>query len=196
MCLPVYLRGGGRATRLARPAPHTTREGNPVIAYAKYVATTHVVFVVCRVPAREHMRSGSRRAGQEFGRPGSHPPCSVRLSGPIRSHGAAEGLPVQRTKAGRLFTPSLNESELLTPDLIRAFFPTGSKDQRCLVTFSETTIESVGPAPFCGARTVNGVEGVLITVPLEAPADHLYLALTLFQQFAKSYGQPTLYTGT
>jgi len=43
---------------------------------------------------------------------------------------------------------------------------------------------------------VNGIEGVLITIPLEEPADHLYLALTLFQQFAKSYGQPTLYTGT
>ena len=60
------------AGRRASPGqPHTTREGNPVIACAKYVATTHVVFVVCRVPAREHMRSGSRRAGQEFGRPGA-----------------------------------------------------------------------------------------------------------------------------
>jgi hypothetical protein len=97
---------------------------------------------------------------------------------------------------GRMGYVSLNESELLTPDLIRAFVPTGSKDQRCLVTFSETTIDSVGPAPFCGARTVNGVEGVLITVPLEEPVDHLYLALTLFQQFAKGYGQPALYTGT
>jgi hypothetical protein len=64
------------------------------------------------------------------------------------------------------------------------------------VTFSETTIDSVGPAPFCGARTVNGVHGLLITIPLEAPVDHLYLALTVFQQLAKGYGQPTLYTGT
>ena len=90
----------------------------------------------------------------------------------------------------------LNEGELLAPDLIRAFVPTGSKDPRCLVTFSETTIDSVGPAPFCGARTVSGLDGLLITVPLEEPAEHLYLAVTVFQQFAKSYGQPTLYTGT
>ena len=91
----------------------------------------------------------------------------------------------------------LNDSELLTPDLVRAFVPTGSKDQRCLVTFSETNIESVGPAPFCGARTVHGVEGLMITVPLEEPStDFLYLALTVFQQYAKGYGQPTLYTGT
>jgi hypothetical protein len=90
----------------------------------------------------------------------------------------------------------LNDSELIAPDLIRAFVPTGSNDQRCLVTFSETTIDSVGPAPFCGARTVNGVNGLLITVPLEAPTANVYLAFTVFQQFAKSYGQPTLYTGT
>jgi hypothetical protein len=97
---------------------------------------------------------------------------------------------------GQMGYISLNDSELVAPDLIRAFVPTGSTDQRCIVTFSESTIDSVGPAPFCGARTVNGVAGVLITIPLEGPTDHVYLALTLFQQFAKSYGQPTLYTGT
>jgi hypothetical protein len=97
---------------------------------------------------------------------------------------------------GQVGYVQLNQSELLAPDLIRAFIPTGSKDQRCLITFSETTIDSVGPAPFCGARTLNGVAGVLITIPLEQPTDHPYLALTLFQQGAKGYGQPTLYTGT
>jgi len=56
------------------------------------------------------------------------------------------------------------------------------------VTFSETTIESVGPAPFCGARTVNGVEGVLITVSLEAPADHLYLASPSFNSLRRATG--------
>lgn len=97
---------------------------------------------------------------------------------------------------GRVGYIQLNDGELLTPDLVRAFVPTGSKDQRCLVTFSETTIESVGPAPFCGARTLNGVEGLMVTIPLEEPADHLYIALTVFQQYAKDYGQPTLYAGT
>ena len=32
---------------------------------------------------------------------------------------------------GRIGYISLNETELLTPDLVRAFVPTGSKDQRC-----------------------------------------------------------------
>ena len=82
---------------------------------------------------------------------------------------------------------------MLTPDLIRAFVPTGSRDQRGPVTFSETTItDVVGPAPFCGARTVNGVPGLLITIDLEQPVDRLYLSLTVFQQFAKAFGQPEL----
>ena len=65
----------------------------------------------------------------------------------------------------------LDNSELIAPDLMRAFVPTGSTDQRCLVTFSETTIDSIGPAPFCGARTVNGVHGLLISINLEQVQD-------------------------
>ncbi len=77
---------------------------------------------------------------------------------------------------------------MLTPDPIRAFVPTGSRDKRCLVTFSETTItDVVGPAPFCGARTVHGVPGLLITIHLEQPVYRLYLSLTVFQQFAKAF---------
>jgi hypothetical protein len=98
---------------------------------------------------------------------------------------------------GQIGSVSLDERYLLTPDLIRAFVPTGSRDPRCLVTFSESTIgDYTGPAPYCGARTVNGVKGVLISVWLEQPVDDLYLSLTIFQQFAKGYGQPQLYKGT
>jgi hypothetical protein len=64
-----------------------------------------------------------------------------------------------------------------------------------VVTFSEGTIgDYTGPAPFCGARTVNGVKGLLITVWLEQPVDDMYLSLTVFQQFAKGYGQPRLHS--
>jgi hypothetical protein len=102
-----------------------------------------------------------------------------------------------RNPAGQIGYVALDERFLLAPDLIRAFVPTGSVDHRCLVTFSESTIgDFIGPAPFCGARTVNGVKGVLITVWLEQPVDDMYLSLTVFQQFAKGYGQPRLYNGT
>ncbi len=91
---------------------------------------------------------------------------------------------------------ALDENVLLTPDLIRAFVPTGSKSHRCLVTFAESTIgDALGPAPFCGPRTVDGVNGVLITINLEEEVADLYLSLTVFQQFSKGYGPPVLYRG-
>lgn len=97
---------------------------------------------------------------------------------------------------GRIGNVALDQRFLLTPDLIRAFVPTGSKDSRCLVTFSESTIaDALGPAPFCGPRRLHGVDGVLITVHLDTEVDDLYLSLTLFQQFAKGYGEPELYRG-
>jgi len=99
--------------------------------------------------------------------------------------------------AGQIGEVALDESVLATPDLIRAFVPTGSKSHRCLVTFAEATIgDALGPAPFCGPRTVGGVDGVLITIHLNDEAGDLYLSLTVFQQFSKSYGSPMLYRGT
>lgn len=97
---------------------------------------------------------------------------------------------------GQLGEVALDENVLLTPDLIRAFVPTGSKSHRCLVTFAESTIgDALGPAPFCGPRTVDGVDGVLITIHLEEEVADLYLSLTVFQQFSKDYGPPVLYRG-
>ena len=52
-----------------------------------------------------------------------------------------------------------------------------------------------GLAPFCGPRTVAGVDGVLITIHLEEEVADLYLSLTVFQQFSKGYGPPALYRG-
>ena len=99
--------------------------------------------------------------------------------------------------AGRIGEVPLDESVLRTPDLIRAFVPTGSTSHRCLVTFAESTIaDALGPAPFCGPRTVGGVNGVLITIHLEEEVSDLYLSLTVYQQFAKTYGAPMLYTGS
>jgi len=90
----------------------------------------------------------------------------------------------------------LTEDHLLNPGLIRAFIPTQSVSRRCLVTLSESTFGQAGTTVFCGARQREGVDGLLITLllPSEAPED-LYVALTVYQQFAKGYGQPVLYTG-
>ena len=42
---------------------------------------------------------------------------------------------------GQFGEVALDENVLLTPDLIRAFVPTGSKSHRCLVTFAESRSE-------------------------------------------------------
>lgn len=89
----------------------------------------------------------------------------------------------------------VNENHLLNPALVRAFVPTGSKSHRCLVTYSESTGGTAGSTLYCGARTVDGVDGLLITISLREELDDLFLSMTVFQQFAKGYGAPVLYEG-
>ena len=89
----------------------------------------------------------------------------------------------------------LNETHLLTPNLVRAFVPTKSASQRCLVTFAESSGGTDGSTVYCGARSVNGVEGVLITIILRDSLTDLGLSMTVYQQFAKEYGAPVVYTG-
>jgi len=89
----------------------------------------------------------------------------------------------------------VNETHLLTPGLVRAFVPTGSKSHRCLITYSESTGGTDGSTLYCGARTVNGVDGLLITISLREELADLFLSLTIYQQFAKGYGSPVLYIG-
>jgi hypothetical protein len=91
----------------------------------------------------------------------------------------------------------LGPEHLSNPSALDAFIPTQSPSQRCLVTFSESNFAIPGNAVHCVARNVDGVDGIRLYVPLagEAPSD-VVLALTVYQQFAKGYGTPVLYTGT
>jgi len=109
------------------------------------------------------------------------------------SHGAqSEDGPAGMIGAGFV---RVNESHLLIPSLARAFVPTGSKSHRCLITYSESTGGADGSTVYCGARTVDGVDGLLITISLREELADLFLSLTVYQQFAKGYGAPVLYTG-
>jgi len=79
-----------------------------------------------------------------------------------------------------------------------AFIPTGSLSPLCLVTLSESNAYFVGPSPtICVPREFNGQKGIRISViPYFAsfPAD-MILMVTAYQQSARRYGQPVLYTG-
>lgn len=107
-------------------------------------------------------------------------------------HGAqSESNPAGQIGAGEV---AVDESHLLTPSLVRAFVPTGSKSHRCLVTYGESTGGLDGSTVYCGARTLQGVDGVLITISLRDELSDLFLSMTVYQQYAKEYGTPVLYT--
>jgi hypothetical protein len=78
---------------------------------------------------------------------------------------------------------------------IHAFVATGSLSPVCLATFGESNFAQAGMSMFCGARTVNGQDGVLITVGWETGLpDDLILIITLYQEGAKGYAAPVLAT--
>ena len=118
--------------------------------------------------------------------------AAVAMAPLAYSAASPEDNPAGQIGAGEV---ALDESMLSNPSLIRAFIPTGSKSHRCLVTYGETTAVGALSVPFCGARSVNGVDGVLVTIGLTQEVTDLFLSLTVYQQFAKGYGAPVLYTG-
>jgi hypothetical protein len=100
---------------------------------------------------------------------------------------------------------SLGDVELTSAEVdpnadsvIRAFVPTGSLSERCLVTPNESASSAVsGTTIYCGARTYQGADGVVISVflPGSAPPD-VSIDLTVYQDSAQRYGQPVFYSGT
>jgi hypothetical protein len=92
---------------------------------------------------------------------------------------------------------NLTNAQVLPEDsaLVRAFIPTGSSTQKCLVTLNETTFVSLGAQVFCGVRTSPTYgTGVLITISyFNSPVPPDYgTSLTLWQQGAKYYGAPVM----
>ena len=82
--------------------------------------------------------------------------------------------------------------------VIRAFFPTGSQSQNCLVSLNDTNAESLGMVTFCAQRndqSLGGVSGVLVSVFFpQPPAPGLVLTVTVHQDGARRYGTPVLCT--
>ena len=79
---------------------------------------------------------------------------------------------------------------------VRAFVPTGSLSPNCLTSFSESNFAIPGLTLFCGVRVFNGQKGLLISVfPPQVIPTGLILSLTVYQEGARGYGAPVLYTG-
>jgi hypothetical protein len=91
----------------------------------------------------------------------------------------------------------LGDEEVTSGGLtVRAFVPTDSLSPNCLTTFSESNFAVPGLTLFCGARVFDGQKGLLISVfPPQVIPTGLVLSLTVYQQGARGYGTPVLYTG-
>jgi hypothetical protein len=86
------------------------------------------------------------------------------------------------------------DSTFLQYGYLRAFVATGSDSGNCLVTLQEASpaAHMTGPV-FCGTRTHEGQDGVMITVfflgPEDAPED-VYVGLTVFHERARYHTPP------
>jgi hypothetical protein len=111
--------------------------------------------------------------------------------GSVQSSESSQG--IRRINAGYI---ELTEEHRTGPASIRAFIPTDSSSPICLVTLSESDFAVPGTTVFCAPRVVDGVEGVNIHIfyPVDLP-DQFIVALTVYQDDAKRYGEPVLYTG-
>ncbi len=106
---------------------------------------------------------------------------------------------------------TFTNSELFDAFTIRAFVPTGSTSKNCLLTLGETnwgpvfdwehgnpTGQNYDITMFCGARVVDGVAGVLVSLMFNGHWDpvpeQLGVDVTIYQEGAKGYGTPKPYT--
>jgi hypothetical protein len=91
----------------------------------------------------------------------------------------------------------LDSNHLLYPGAIRAFVATGSSSRQCLVTLGEANDPWIIGPVFCGPRTFEGKEGVLISVlfPSQNAGADVIVGLTVYHEGARFYGAPVLYPG-
>jgi hypothetical protein len=78
--------------------------------------------------------------------------------------------------------------------VIRAFVPTGTLNQNCLVTMGDTSFVALGTIVYCAPRQPAGLgKGIMVSVFYpEPPPPGLTLSMTVLQQGAKRYGAPVL----
>jgi hypothetical protein len=112
----------------------------------------------------------------------------------VQSSSAASPAAAAAIGAGNVL---LGDEEVTSGGLtVRAFVPTDSLSPNCLATFSESNFAVPGLTLFCGSRVFNGQKGLLISVfPPQVIPTGLILSLTVYQQGARGYGTPVLYTG-
>jgi Collagen triple helix repeat (20 copies) len=91
----------------------------------------------------------------------------------------------------------LTGAELNGSGNIRAFVPTDSTSQKCLVTLNESNNSAfAGTTVYCGSRNYLGVDGILIGIfLLSPPPPNVLFVLTVYQESARRYGQPVFYPG-
>jgi hypothetical protein len=116
--------------------------------------------------------------------------------GPIGQQGATgpQG-PPGLASAGRVELTSAQRNPV---GVIRAFIPTDSSSQKCLVTLNESAnAAQTGTTVYCGNRHYLGDDGVLVSIFLPTfPPDDVLFDLTVYQDSARRYGQPVYYPGT
>ena len=122
---------------------------------------------------------------------------AVFLSAPGVAYGSVESSQdsqgIRRINAGYI---ELTQEHRTSSAGVRAFIPTDSASPICLVTLAEASFAVPGMTVFCGNRVVDGVEGVSVNIfyPVDLP-DEFLVTLTVYQDDAKRYGEPVLYTG-
>lgn len=126
--------------------------------------------------------------------------CLLLFGAPYAVQVTADGYP---TSSRATWIQLGDEVVTANRGAIRAFVPTGSLLNPCLVTLADTNHTLFTPTgfagalqTFCGVRQLNGQNGVLISIfPPQGFEPGLYLSLTVWQQGARYYGTPVLYSG-
>jgi hypothetical protein len=118
---------------------------------------------------------------------------SVQSAAFVSAQGPGREPGIPRIRAGYI---RLTEEHRFNPTEVRAFIATDSSSPICLVTLAESDSAVPGTTVYCGPRVVEGVAGVNIHIfyPDDLP-DHFLVTLTVYQDDAKRYGEPVLYTG-
>lgn len=81
---------------------------------------------------------------------------------------------------------------------VRAFVPTGSQSRNCIVSLAESNSAVPGISVFCGPRELEGKKGLLVSLFFPyfvPPLDDFFISATVYQEGARRYDPPVLYTG-
>jgi hypothetical protein len=90
----------------------------------------------------------------------------------------------------------LTGRHILDRQIISAFVPTGSTSKKCLLTLAESNSAAPGATVFCAYRRYRGANGVIVRIyPSAPPPASVRMEVTIYQQDARRYGRPILYTG-